>query len=164
VSSQTPETPETNDGPQQRGTTLHRRGTRRQIWLPFGLGVALVLLAFLIVALPSDPIWRVRAQAIGDFLYTLLCSLPLLICLLPLYLLVMLGIYGMNRLHNSTERPLRRVENLAEGLAKRIEGVTTSVNNQTTKWSTRIAPLMRLLGAFDPNDGQDAEANKERET
>lgn len=163
MSSQQPDTPETATIPQQRGTIMHRRETRRQIWLPFGLGVALVILAFLIVALPADPVWRVRAQAIADFLYTLLCSLPLLLCLVPLYLVIMLGIYGMNRLHDSTERPLRRVENLAEGLANRIEVVAATINKQTINWSARIAPLMRLFSTFDQTEGRDAEANKERE-
>ncbi len=151
--------PETTQAPQQRGEALHRRETRRQIWLPFVLGVLLVALAFLIVAIPSDPIWRVRAQAIGDFLYTLLCTIPILLCLFPLYLLIMLGIYGMNRLHNSTERPLRRIENLVEGLANRIESGAAAVNKQTVNWSTRIAPLLKLFTTFDP--AQDESENKE---
>jgi hypothetical protein len=163
VSSQETSSPENKPIPQERGATIHRRESRRQIWLPFGLGVALVALAFLIVAIPGDPIWRVRAQAIGDFLYTLLCSIPLLLCLVPLYVLVMVGIYGMNRLHNSTEKPLRRVENLAEGLANRIESVAASVNKQTMNFSTRIAPLLRLFDTFDEEGQRGTESKEERE-
>lgn len=151
--------PETSSSPQERGKILHRRETRRQIWLPFALGILLVLVAFLVVGIPADPIWRVRAQAVSDFLYTLLCTIPILLCLFPLYLVIMLAIYGMNRLHNSTERPLRRVENMVEGLAKRIESGASIVNKQTVNLSTRIAPLLKLFSTFDP--AQDESENKE---
>lgn len=135
----------------EAGKTIHRRETRWQLAFPFVLGLLLIAAAFLLVALPSEAIWRVRAQAIGDFTYTMLCLLPVsLLCLFPLYVIVLLGIYGMNRLHDSTERPLRRLENLAANLAQRIENVDEALRSRTANWSTRLAPVMRFLQMFDP--------------
>lgn len=135
--------------PRESGAVIHRRETNWQIYLPFLLSIGVLVLAFAVVGIPSDPAWRHRAQAIGDFLYTFLCTLPLLICLLPVYVLIVAGIYGMRKVHSGTERPLRKLENLSESLAGRIETATEFVNEKTISFSTLFEPLDTLFSIFD---------------
>jgi hypothetical protein len=133
----------------ESGAALHRRETNWQIYFPFLLGILLLVGIFSMVALPSDPIWQDRAQAIGDFLYTLLCIIPILLCLLPIYVMVLLCIYGMRKLHDGTERPLRKLENLTENLASHIETATIFVTEQTNFFSSAIEPYEEIISTFD---------------
>jgi|GEM_PF-1784053 len=136
----------------ESGAVLHQRETNRQIYLPFLAGIALLAGIFLMLAIPSDPVWRDRARAIGDFLYTLLCIIPILLCLFPLYVMVLLGIFGMRKLHSSTERSLRKLENLTESLAKRIETATAYVNEHTITLSSKLEPLEIFFKIFTSPD------------
>lgn len=133
----------------ETGALIHRRETNRQIYLPFLFGMTILLIAFLIVALPSAPEWLDRAQAIADFLYTLLCIIPILICLLPVYVMILLGVYGMTKLHDGVESPLRKLENLTASLAGRIETATEYVTNQTTSFNNVVEPIDTALRIFD---------------
>ncbi|MGJ3241301.1 MAG: hypothetical protein ACFE0Q_21520 [Anaerolineae bacterium] len=133
----------------ETGAIIHRRETNWQIYLPFLLGILTLVIVFLVMALPTDALWRYRAQALGDFLYTLLCVIPILFCLLPVYVLILLGVYGMKRLHSGTERPLRKLEKLSESLASRIETATEFVNQKTISFSSALEPLEKLFSIFD---------------
>lgn len=150
----------------ESGATIHRRETNWQIYLPFLLGIATLLAIFLLIALPSDPVWRDRAQAIGDFLYTLFCIIPFLICLFPIYILILLSIYGTTKLHDGTERPLRKLEQLTASLAERIESATEYVNNRTASLSDSLEPLDNVFNAFDtptPTNGEETLSDERRE-
>ncbi len=147
--------------PRESGAIIHRRETTWQIYLPFLLGIGVLVLAFAVVGIPSDPAWRDRAQAIGDFLYTFLCTLPILVCLLPIYVLILAGIYGMRKVHSGTERPLRKLENLSESLAERIETATKFVNEKTISFSTLFEPLDTLFSMFDQPTPSDKEIDND---
>ena len=151
----------------ETGAVIHRRETNRQIYLPFLFGMTLLLIAFLIVALPSAPEWLDRAQAIGDFLYTLLCIIPVLMCLLPVYVMVLLCVYGMTKLHDGVESPLRKLENLTASLAERIETATEYVTNQTTTFSNAVEPIDTALRIFDtpsPSNGEETASDEPGES
>ena len=135
--------------PRESGADIHRRETNRQVYLPFLLGIAVLALVFLVIGTQSDPLWRDRAQAIGDFMYIFLCTIPILICMLPVYIIILASIYGMRKVHSGTERPLRKLENLSESLAGRIEKATDFVNEKTISFSTLFEPLETLFTIFD---------------
>lgn len=141
----------------ETGEQIHRKETRRHIWLPFLGALVGVLVAFLIVALANQPLARSRAAAIADLMVTTLCLVPILACILPAYIVVWLGVIGMGKLHNSTERPLRRLEKLMTGTADRIEGLTTNWNNRLINWQTQIAPLMKVMQYFDSDTKEETE-------
>ena len=151
-----------NQKPQREsGTQLHTRETRLQIYLPFALSLLLLLAMVLVVALPSNPIWRIRAQAIADWTYTILCLLPMVLCVLPLFLLVALGIWGMNIVHRTTERPLRKLENLAAGLATRINNISEYVQQKTIDVSATVEPAMNVISAFNSPEQEISDARTE---
>src|SRR5690606_41491797 len=79
----------------------------------------------------------------------LFCIIPILLCLLPIYVMVLLGVYGMSKLHDGTERPLRKLENLTESLAENIEAISQLVYDKTISFSGVFEPLNKLLTFFD---------------
>lgn len=136
----------------ETGERIHRREMRWQIWLPFWFALLLVIVGFLVVALPTDPTWRIRTQAIADWMVSAMCLIPLTLCLFPMYLLVFLGVFGMSKLHDSAERPLRKLENLSASAADYIEQGSDFVKKRVTGFDNRIAPLMRAMDTtFDEN-------------
>jgi hypothetical protein len=147
--------------PRESGTEIHRRESRLQIYLPYGIGLLILLTMVLVVALPTNPIWRVRAQAIADWTYTILCLIPMVLCVFPLFMLVALGIWGMYRLHGITEPPLRKLENLAAGLATRINNASEYVQRKTIDVSTTIEPALNLMNTFDNPQQEVSDATTE---
>lgn len=143
----------------ETGEVIHRRESLRQIYLPFILGLLLLLIMVLMVALPSAPIWRIRAQAVADWTYMILCLIPVVFCILPLFMIVAISIWGMNQVHSSTERPLRKLENLSAGLAARINNVTDYINQKTIDASTTIEPAMTMINSFDTPQAPDEEVS-----
>ncbi|MDQ7027713.1 MAG: hypothetical protein Q9P01_12900 [Anaerolineae bacterium] len=143
----------------ETGAVIHRRESMRQIYLPFALGLLLLLTMLLIVALPSAPIWRIRAQAVADWTVIILCLIPIVFCILPLFMLLAMSVWGMNRVHSSTERPLRKLENLSAGLATRIDNVSEYINQKTIDTSSTIEPVMTMISAFDTPQVTDEEVS-----
>lgn len=133
----------------ESGTEIHRREWLRQILLPFLGAVLLIAGIFLLVGLQNQPIWRIRAQAIGDFLYSTLCLFPVVMCLFPLYVLVLFGIYGMNALQRGTETPLRKLELKANAAADWVEAYSNRVREKTVSYSEKITPVMEMIDVFD---------------
>jgi hypothetical protein len=139
----------------ESGAQIHRRETRRQVYLPFMLALFGLLGMVLLVALPTNPIWRVRAQAIADWTYTILCLAPAVLCLFPVFLLVAVAIWGMNRLHLMTERPLHRLEDLATNWVTRINTASEYVQHKTIDVSSTLEPAMKMISAFDSEEASD---------
>lgn len=144
------QSPSDNKTLRESGTVLHRSETNWQIYFPFLLGILVLVIMFLAIALPTEPEWRDRAQAVGDFLYTFLCMLPMLVCMLPIHLVILVSIYGMKKVHEGTERPLRKLENAAASLAERIERVTDYINEKAVAFDEAYEPIDDALGIFDP--------------
>lgn len=148
----------------ERGRKRHQRETRWQIYLPFFLGFLFFGGLILALALQADPIWRIRIQALADWSAFLLCNLPVIFCVFPLYLMVILSVHGLNRLHANTERPLRKLENLASEGANRIEQMSNFLNNKALSFSTVFASLTRWMGDFAapmPVSVEDASSSSE---
>jgi len=147
--------PSEQQPPRESGAKLHRRETNWQIYFPFLLGILGLVVLFLSIALPTAPVWRDRAQAIGDFMYILLCQIPLVLCTFLIYPLILVFIYGMRKAHAGTERPLRKLENAAASLAERITQVTEYVNEKNGDISAMYEPLDNALNIFDYPETED---------
>jgi hypothetical protein len=142
--------------PSETGTALHRRETWWQIYLPFLGGLALLLGLVLLVGLPNNPEWRSRAEAIASLSYSLLCLFPVLLCMFVPYILLVLGIYGMRRLHRGTASPLRRVEGMAASLAERINHFSANIDERAESFDEALAPVYKVFSIFDkPNDSSE---------
>jgi len=124
----------------------HRRESRNTITLPFFL-VFVVLLAMVIAVLLLPQ--RAQVSLVADWMTLWLILCPVVICLFPIYLGVMLGIYGMNRLHKGTRTPLEKLQVSYSKNLKRVTDFTGSVNQRMIDTQVKLTPYMRYLQAFD---------------
>lgn len=147
----TPQQPPTPTRAQKReiGRRVHRRETWVQMILPFLLALLFVIFLVCLVALPTDSSWRLRASVIADFMVTILVLCPAVLCMIPIFALMVAAIAGANKLHDSTRTPLERLETLTESMADRVENAAGSVNKRVINLNERIAPLMKIMTFFD---------------
>lgn len=123
-----------------------RADARRSIGWPFALALLVVLALIVIPALlPTQQ----QASLMADWLTIWLVLCPVFLCFFPLYLLVALGIYGMQRLHQGTEAPLERLERFMVTTLTRVDRSTEAWHQRLIRWDERFAPLRRVLSAFD---------------
>ncbi len=123
---------------------LHRRATRRLILLPFIGGVLLIIVLTAITVLAG----RSPTRAVADALLTVLMLCPLALCLLPLYLLLVIALVGMNHAHDLIAKPLRQLELLTEQLRDRTQSVSDRTARTSINLNARFAPLDRLIFSF----------------
>lgn len=130
----------------QSGERIHRRAVRRQIILPFAGGILLVAALVALVALQGET----PTSGVSTTLLTLLMLCPLALCLLPIYLLLVMAVAGLNWAHGGIMRPLRRAESLSVEMRERTVSISDRLARQSINLNARFAPLDRLLfSAFD---------------
>jgi high-affinity K+ transport system ATPase subunit B len=129
----------------------HRRETWWRITVPTLLVVLLIgALVALVIVLPL----RAQKSLVSDTMLTVLMLCPAAICLLPLTLLAVIAVFGMNQVHDKLAEALRRVEDYSELMVKKTEQGTDVINRRTIDVAARLAPVHRLLGFFE-DEGKD---------
>lgn len=149
--------PESKIQRHEAGKTIHRRETRWQIILPFLGGFAVIGAVFGIAATMNDPFAMQRVAIIADCMFSVMILCPMVICLFPVYLLTVVMMYGMNKLHQGTEAPLQRLETMTETLAQRAETLTKDVNQRVVNANVRLAPLLHWFSFFNSQEDSRAE-------
>ncbi len=133
----------------QDSITLHRRAVRREILLPFIGGLILVVVLLLIAAIAG----QVPTSAVSTTLLTVLILIPMAICLLPIYIVLVLAIFGMNRAHHGIAKPLRQLQLLSIKLRHRSESLSEQAARASISVNARFAPLDKLVfSLFDRNE------------
>lgn len=120
---------------------IHRRAVRREIILPFAGGVILIVVLVVIVALQGET----PTSGVSTTLLTVLMLCPMALCLLPIYLLLVMAVAGMNRAHDGIARPLRRVETASLAMRERTVSLSDRLARVSINLNARFAPLDRLL-------------------
>ena len=132
---------------------IQRRQTRRYIILPF----ILLFLIFIVIiggifALPTSS----QVAVISDMLFTFFVLCPLVICMFPLTVIMLVLIALMNRLHDGTKSPLRRLEQWTYTMEQRVESLARIVDSRVINYAVKFAPIRRILTIFDtPSSSQD---------
>ncbi len=144
--------PESKIQRHETGKTIHQRETRWQIVVPFLGGVAVIGAVFGIAAMMNDPFAMQRVSIVADCMFSAMILCPMVICMFPVYLLMVVMMYGMNKLHQGTEAPLQRLETMTETMAQRVETVTKDVNQRVVNANVRLAQLLRWLSVFNPQE------------
>lgn len=139
----------------------HRREVRLQIILPFALAVLLIIVIFVGLALMNGPDARTQIGAVADFTASIMLLCPAILCLVPVYLLLVAGMFGANKLHSGTQKPLDRLQSLVESLADRIVDYSAKANGYVTRWSVKLAPVMQWMRIFDGEPGTNTDTDKE---
>jgi len=95
---------------------------------------------------------RAQVSLIADLL-SLLVLCPLATCLFPIYVLMMVVAFGMNRVHDGAARPLRRMSDLSRGLADRTISLSEAASQVSIRLIASVAALDKLWDVFDrPKD------------
>ena len=130
----------------QQLDAIQRRQTRRNIILPF-----LVLLAILAIIIGVVVSLRTPKQVavLSDLMLTLFVLCPLVICMFPIVVLMLLLVAMMSRLHTKTKSPLRRLEQWTYTMEKKIESWASVIDGRVLNWAVRFAPIRRILTIFD---------------
>ena len=125
----------------------HRRDTWWRIIAPTII-VFLLLMAILggVLLLPR----LAQVSIVSDFVLTILVLCPLVLCFLPVTILSVVAIFGLNRAHNALKRPLYRLEDYSKTMAERTESVTEQVNRQTIQISARFGALYKVIDKLEP--------------
>src|SRR5689334_12124786 len=101
------------DRGQTASKTSYNRDMVRWIVLPIvGVGALVLLGTIIVLILPG----RFQVSLIADWLVSVLFLCPMVVCLFPLCLLMILAVVGMNRAHQAVSKPLQRVETLSATL------------------------------------------------
>jgi hypothetical protein len=137
---------------------VHRRAVRREIVLPFAGGLILIVVLVVIAASQG----AIPTSGVANTMLTLLVLCPLAICLLPVYLLLVLAVVGMNRAHHGIAKPLRALENTTVTLKERTYSISDRLARTSINLNARFAPLDKLIfSAFDRPQPQNNEDDDE---
>ena len=133
------------DGKKKRISSVdaHRRETWLFILLPFLGGTLLVLALFtLALLLPL----RSQVSLVADWMVTVFILCPMAICLLPIYVLMMVAAFGMNKVHDKAASPLKRLEILSRTLMEKTITASESLSRASISLGTRFAFLDHIWG------------------
>jgi hypothetical protein len=138
------------------------RATRITLLLLLLVGVGVIVLA-LALSLPGSPLFiggEGQVYILGNFLLICFALCPLILCLFPLYLLLMLSIFGVNRLHGKTAHGMERARAAAHDLAERAADATEAVSRRSIALNARLTFFTRLINLFDRSTGSDSNRGK----
>ena len=118
----------------------HRRQTRWAIYLPFAGGLVLLLILMIVAANQGGA----RIGVISDFFLTLFILCPLVLCMFPIYLLMVLMVVGMGRAHDKTAQGLTRIEDVTVKLRDRTYSLTDRAARASINVNSRFAFIDKL--------------------
>ena len=125
----------------QNSQRIHRRAVRREIILPFAGGIVLVVALVVIAAFKGET----PTSGVSTTLLTVLMLCPMALCLLPIYLVLVMAVAGMNRAHDGITRPLKRAESASLAMRERAVSLSDRAARVSINLNARFAPLDRLL-------------------
>lgn len=125
---------------------IHRRETLWQIVLPVAGGTVLFALLFAAVFLiPQLLPYPEQVSMVADVLVILFMLTPVLICLLPVYLLFVIMASGMGAFHKGTAQQLRRLHLLSQTITDKTITTTELVNQQTANLRVKLAGVEQRM-------------------
>ncbi len=125
---------------------LHRRAVRREILLPFAGGLLLIILLVVIAAIAG----KTPASGVANTMLTVLILFPMALCLLPIYVILLVAIFGLNRAYDLIAKPLRQLQDLSLQLRDRTYSLSDRAARTSINLNARFAPLDKLIfSVFD---------------
>ena len=125
----------------------HQRQTRRMILIPFIIGIVLLLA----LTIGAGLLGRLETAFISNFMLIIFVLCPVVLCLLPIYILMAVMVVGMNRVHDGLMKALQRLLNLSETARDRTYSLTDRASRASINLNARLAPLDIVFNAFEGN-------------
>lgn len=137
--------------PPDEAERTHRWQTRLQIALPlYAVAFGVLLLAGGVIGIS---LWRPQSgqiSMVADVMVTVCMLLPLVVCMLPVYLLFMVAAFGMGTLNQMSAHQLRRLNDLSRTVTEKTITATQAADEQVLNARVRLAGLEKAMDdAFD---------------
>ncbi len=127
-----------------------RRAIRRDILLPSILAFALIII-LTVIALVST-----RSAPIANIFMTLFLLCPLVLCMLPVYLVLMVLIVMMGRANTAVGKGLFHASTITSTAGDRVTSALERAARVTVGWNSRFAFIDRIASRiFDQPQGED---------
>jgi hypothetical protein len=150
----------TQDESVQLSTRRHRRQTLRGIILPVGLAfVILLMIAGLMFSMTASQI-----SMVSDVMVTLFVLVPMTLCLLPVYILLIIAAFGMGAANKASARQLRRLHRLSYNIAEKTIQITGTVDKRTLEARVKLAGAEAFMDKAFKAEGDDNDGNDNRTT
>lgn len=126
----------------------HERDTRLEVWLPWGAGAAVLVIAVIVTAVFAT---RSERSVMADFLLMVLMLCPMALCAFPLMLGLIIAAVGLGRVHDWTQVKLGGLVALSEQTNDRIDRLSARLGRAGVTFGTNVAPAEYLIGrVFEP--------------
>lgn len=127
-----------------------RRAIRRDVLLPAFLAFALIILLTAIALVSS------RSAPIANIFMMLFLLCPLVLCMLPVYLILMVLIAMMGRANIAVGKGLQGASTVTSNAGDRVTDVLERAARVTVGWNSRFAFIDRIASRiFDQPQGED---------
>ncbi len=120
----------------------HRRNVWLQIYLPVILGFVGLIAILVIVALLPNPLQR---DIIANSLLCIFILIPFLLCLFPIYLLMVVAAVATGHGHKLLTVPLQKLEKLSISFANRTQQASEVAVKQSANVNAKFAGLERVV-------------------
>lgn len=146
------------DVKQLESVKRHRRQTLLWLALPMlGVSVGLIVLVMALVV-PGSPIQLRQAAQVGiiaDWMLIWFVLCPVVLCLFPIFVVLMAAFWGTSWVHHGTSRGLRRVQVGSRSIAEKAAAAAEKINRGSIGLNARFAFLDQLLNLLmrDPAQG-----------
>jgi hypothetical protein len=111
------------------------------------LGLAFLVVAVLLYSLLSLP--PRGLGIVADFMFTCMCLLPLVICLFPVYIMMMAAIYGLSRVNGTIKSQMHRAVALTENMKTNTTETTSKINQSALNTGVTLAKLDVIFNIFN---------------
>jgi len=138
----------------QNSEQVHRRETFRDIVAPLLLGVmGLIFSLLLTFTLPMLVRTPEQVAMLANTLAIIYLICPMILCILPAYILLMIIAFGTGRLHSRLARPLHGLNRFSRTVTDKTIEATEAIGKHTINARVKIAGLENAMNnAFKGED------------
>ena len=139
----------------QTSELRHRRDTRLWLVLPMVFLVLLIAAAVAVLIFVPRNLHESQTSVVADLMLSVLMLCPAAVCMLPVTILMLVSVVGMNRAHDMMARPLRVLEAHSETLTSKTQAITDTVNRKTIDASSRLGFIYKHFETFEQKPNQE---------
>jgi hypothetical protein len=136
----------------QQAQALHRRDVFYKVDVPLYLG-GLALIALIVLVAMFTNLAPAEMGMVADFMAIFFLLLPMVLCLLPVYVIFMIVAFGAGALNNFTGRQFNRLNRLTYNIAEKTVNVTAAIDKRALDARVKVAGAESLMEhAFDKDN------------
>lgn len=133
----------------------HRRDTWLWLVLPMVLLILLIAAAVAIVIFVPRDLPESQTSIIADLMFSVLMLCPAVVCMLPVTILGLVSVVGLNRAHGMIARPLRILQTHSVTMTTKAQSAADTVNRKTIETSSRFGFIYKHLETFEQKPNQE---------